>query len=264
MPESWIVARLRAAGCVFAEDEAVLLAEAAGEVAADEAPADHVAELERLIARRVAGEPLEYVLGWAQFRGLRVVVEPGVFVPRRRSELLVEQACALAPAGGTVVDLCCGSGALGAAVAAERPDLTVHAVDIDPAAVQCARHALTRVHRGDLFSALPADLRGGIDVVLANVPYVPSGAIATMPPEARDHEPAVALDGGDDGLAVLRRVARFAPDWLAEGGHLLSETSEGQVAAAVAVFRHAGFAARVETCAELAATAVVGRRGPRG
>ncbi|GAA1227408.1 putative protein N(5)-glutamine methyltransferase [Prauserella halophila] len=250
MLQSSIVSSLRGAGCVFAEDEAALLRDEAAD------PAD----LERLVARRVGGEPLEYVLGWAEFRGLRVAVEPGVFVPRQRTGFLVEQALEVLPAGGVVVDLCCGSGALGAAIAAERPDAVVHAADVDPAAVRCARRNLSaRVHAGDLFSALPPELRGAVDVVVANVPYVPSEAIASMPPEARDHEPPIALDGGADGLDALRAVARQAPSWLVAGGHVLSETSDRQADSAAAAFTDAGLAPRVERCEDLGATVIAGR-----
>jgi release factor glutamine methyltransferase len=248
-----IVDRLRAAGCVFAEDEARLL------VAAANTPA----ELDAIVRRRVAGEPLEQVLGWAEFRGLRIAVEPGVFVPRRRTEFLVEQAAALAGAGSVVLDLCCGSAALGAALAAEVSGIEVYAADIDPVAVKCARRNMPadRVFEGDLYDALPSALRGRVDLVVANVPYVPTEAIAGMPPEARDHEPKTALDGGADGLDVLRRVAAAAPDWLAPGGHLLIETSEPQMPAALDAFTRAGLIARVASCDELSATVVIGESG---
>src|ERR687889_1157301 len=123
-PAEPVVHRLRAAGCVFAEDEARLLLDAAGTPA----------ELEELVQRRVAGEPLEHLLGWAEFCGLRIAVAPGVFVPRRRTELLVRQAAALAPPGAVVVDLCCGSGAVAAVLSTllHRPE--IHASDVDPAA----------------------------------------------------------------------------------------------------------------------------------
>ena len=210
--EAVLVARLRAAGCVFAEDEAALLL-------AEHADDD---ELETLVARRCAGEPLETVLGWAQFAGLRVHVAPGVFVPRTRTELLVELAdelladCLGRP---VVVDLCCGTGAVGAALARRHPTAVVHAVDVDPVAVACARRNLTptHVHAGDLLAALPAALRGGLDLVVANAPYVPTAAIASMPPEAREHEARVALDGGADGLSVHRRIAAQVGPWLATG-----------------------------------------------
>ncbi|GHE48101.1 methylase [Streptomyces longispororuber] len=248
------VARLRAAGCVFAEEEADLL------VAAAATPA----ELDALVVRRASGLPLEHVLGWAEFAGLRVAVDPGVFVPRRRTEALVREAAALAAPGAVVVDLCCGSGALGAALTTALGRAELHAADIDPAAVACARRNVGplggHVHEGDLYAALPAALRGRTDVLLANVPYVPSGEVALLPAEARDHEARVALDGGADGLDVLRRVTADAPRWLAPGGLLLFETSERQVPAAVAAVTDAGLAPRVVTDEELYATVVVGER----
>jgi release factor glutamine methyltransferase len=248
--EAVVVARLRAAGCVFAEDEARLLTA--------EAPSQ--ARLDVLVRRRVAGEPLEHLLGWAEFCGLRVAVAPGVFVPRRRSELLVRETAALAPSRAVVVDLCCGSGAVAAVLTAvlDRPE--VHASDVDPAAAACARRNLPTgsVHTGDLFAALPPGLRRRVDVLVANVPYVPSDAVALMPPEARDHEPLTALDGGGDGLDVARRVAVEARAWLAPGGSLLFEVGEGQVPAAKEVVAAAGLLARVVTDDEIGATVVVG------
>ncbi|HEX7307683.1 putative protein N(5)-glutamine methyltransferase [Lentzea sp.] len=240
-----IVERLRAAGCVFAEDEAALLEEAAtGE--------DH---LEDLVRQRIDGLPLEHVVGWALFCGQRIVVTKGVFVPRHRTELLVDLATDLNPT--TVVDLCCGSGAVGAVLHHRLPGATVYAADIDPAAVECARRNLANVFEGDLFDALPAHLEGHVDVVVANVPYVPTGDIRFMPTEARDHEARVALDGGADGLDVLRRVAAQAKHWLRPGGHLLSETSERQAPAALAAFTAAGLDAELVTSDDT--TAVVGR-----
>jgi release factor glutamine methyltransferase len=207
----------------------------------------------------MSGEPLEHVVGWADFAGLRVAVDPGVFVPRRRSELLVEMA-AREPAD-VVLDLCCGSAAFGAALAVRWPLAEIHAADSDPAAVACARRNLPpdRVHEGDLYAALPDALRGRIDVVVANAPYVPTDEIATMPRDARDHEHRVALDGGDDGLDVLRRVAVDAPAWLRPGGRLLVETGRDQADRMVAVMSSAGMSAAVETDDDLGATVVVGR-----
>ncbi|WP_217169384.1 putative protein N(5)-glutamine methyltransferase [Streptomyces sp. AC512_CC834] len=247
-----VVAALRAAGCVFAEDEARLILTAAGTAA----------ELTALVDRRVTGLPLELVLGWAEFRGLRIAVAPGVFVPRRRTEFLVSEALAHAPHAAVVVDLCCGSGAVGAGLAAalDRPE--VHAADVDPVAVRCARGNLAgaggRVYAGDLFDALPGALRGRVDILAANVPYVPTGEVALLPAEARDHEPLVALDGGADGLDVLRRVAAEAPGWLVPGGCLLVETSERQAPAAVDAFRRAGLTTRLAVCEELYAHVVIG------
>ncbi|KLN36090.1 hypothetical protein FB00_03575 [Cellulosimicrobium funkei] len=271
-----LTARLRAAGCVFAEDEAALLAERA----------DDDAHLEALVARRVAGEPLEHLLGYVDFHGLRVAVDPGVFVPRQRTTLLVDEAVALGrqAAGGVsaglpdgaadgepggspvvVVDLCCGAGALGLATAtdlARESAVVLHASDVDPAAVACAARNVAAVggsaHEGDLFDPLPAGLRGRVDLLLANVPYVPTGEIPLLPREARDHEAHVALDGGGDGLDVLRRVAAEARDWLVPGGHLLTESGERQAAGAVGVLEGAGLRARVVRDEEIGATIVVG------
>jgi release factor glutamine methyltransferase len=235
VPDASLVARLRAAGCVYAEDEARLLTAATADPEA----------LETLVARRVAGEPLEHLLGWAQFDGLRVVLATGVFVPRPRTELLVAEATRRLPQRAPVaVDLCCGSGAVGLALLRRRPGLELHAADIDPVAVACARVNLEpeggHVHEGDLTEALPARIRGRVDALVANVPYVPTGELAAMPAEARHHEPALALDGGADGLDVLRRLAGQAPAWLADGGRLLVETSRAQAEVAADVMARAG------------------------
>lgn len=256
---SSLVTTLRAAGCVFAEDEAALIAATAGR------PADVAVMAER----RAAGHPLEHVLGWAEFNGLRIAVDPGVFVPRRRTEFLIDRAVALAPDPAVVVDLCCGSGALGAALAAALDRVELHAADVEPAAVRCARRNIGdrgRVYEGDLFAPLPGALRGRVDVLLANVPYVPSEDVALLPAEARVHEPLVALDGGGDGLDVLRRVAAEAPRWLAPGGSLLVETSERQAERAARVLADGGLVARVDSCEERYATVLTGTRaaGPAG
>ncbi|MCX4551526.1 putative protein N(5)-glutamine methyltransferase [Streptomyces sp. NBC_01267] len=258
LPFSAVVSRLRAAGCVFAEDEAQLLLSTAGSPA----------ELAAMVDRRVAGLPLEHVLGWAEFRGLRIAVDPGVFVPRRRTEFLVEQAVALAPPGAVVVDLCCGSGALGAALVSSLEGAELYAADVDPVAVRCARRNVAaaggRVYEGDLYDPLPASLRGRVDVLLANVPYVPTEEIELLPTEARVHEARVALDGGADGLDVLRRVTAAALPWLAPGGHLLFETSERQAPRAVETVTDAGLVPRVATDEELYATVVIGARRGTG
>jgi release factor glutamine methyltransferase len=247
-----LVARLRAAGCVFAEEEAALLvAEARG--------AD---DLERMAASRVAGAPLEVVVGWAELCGLRIAVEPGVFVPRRRTALMAVRAAASARPGAVVVDLCCGTGAVAAVVLARQPQAEVWAADLDPAAVACARRNLPpgQVREGDLYDALPAGLRGRVDVLACNAPYVPTAEIALMPPEARDHEHRVALDGGGDGLDVQRRVIALAPQWLAPGGTLLVESSRAQAPGSAALMAAAGLAPEVEVDDEIGATLVLGRR----
>jgi release factor glutamine methyltransferase len=225
------IARLRAAGCVFAEDEAAVLFEASG--GDDDA-------LEEMVGRRAAGEPLEQVAGYADFSGVRVRLNPGVFVPRVRSELLVRLAADEGD-GKTVVDLCCGSGALGLAVKHRHQEITLHSADLDPMAVATARENLsTPVYEGDLFTPLPPSLRGHIDVLLANVPYVATDHIPLLPSEARDHEPRIALDGGPDGLDVFRRIVAEAPGWLAPGGVLLSEITEAQLEAATEAVHRAG------------------------
>jgi release factor glutamine methyltransferase len=269
-----IVDRLRTAGCVFAEDEARLL------VAAGRSPAD----LAALVERRVSGYPLEYILGWAEFGGLRIELDAGVFVPRRRTELLVNEAVALLSkdavqasparvarqpipprAGVVVVDLCCGSGAAGAAIASRVAGLELHVVDVDPGAVACAGRNVTKVggavHQGDLYEALPASLRGKVSVLTANAPYVPTAEIATMPREARDYEALLSLDGGTDGLDLHRRVAAGASEWLRAGGHLIIETSDRQARRTASIMSSAGFAVRIVRSEELDGTVVVGREG---
>ena len=271
VPDDALVTRLRAAGCVFAEDEARLLRAAAGTPD----------ELAAMAAQRIGGLPLEQVLGWAEFRGLRIAVEPGVFVPRRRTEFLVERAVefltrrtSAAPGGPVLVDLCCGSGAVGVALVvaltadAPAPDgMELHAADLDPVAVRCAGRNLAavggHVHQGDLYEPLPADLRGRVDILVANAPYVPSAAVGLMPAEARVHEPRLALDGGPDGLNILRRVATAAPQWLAPGGHLLVESSERQAPQLVEAVAAGGLLPQVARDEERGATVVIGTLAAR-
>jgi len=262
-----ITRRLRAAGCVFAEDEAQVLIAAAASAT----------ELEGMLVRRIAGLPLEHVVGWAEFCGRRISVDPGVFVPRRRTEFLAREAVALLrlaarkrqEVGGpesrpaVVVDLCCGSGALGTVIAAAQENVELHAADVESVAVRCARRNVLpaggSVYQGDLFAPLPDSLRNRVDLLVVNAPYVPTDAIATMPPEARIHEPLVALDGGRDGLDVQRRVIAAAPQWLAPDGHLLIETSSGQCPHTVALMSTSGLIPVVASSPELDATVVIGR-----
>jgi release factor glutamine methyltransferase len=251
-----VVARLRAAGCVWAEDEAALL----------EGATTSTDELERLVARRVAGEPLETVLGWAEFLGRRLAVVRGVFVPRRRTELLARSAAErtrAVPAGRgrpVVVELCCGVAPVAAAL--EGAGAEVHGCDVSATALGCARsNAPSAVlHLGDLYDALPADLLGRVDVLAANAPYVPTDRVAAMPPEARDHEPLVALDGGVDGVDLHRRIAADAPRWLAPGGVLLVETSPAQAALTTGAMAAAGLVTGVETDDEVGGCVAIGVR----
>ena len=216
---SRVAAALRAAGSVWAEDEAALLV--------DQARTD--SELEALVARRASGEPLETVLGWVAFLDRRLAVAPGVFVPRRRTELLARTTLARVEAHHVVVEMCCGVAPMAAVL--EESAAEVHAADVSEAALAVA--ALNapgaRLHCGDLFAALPHELERRIDVLAANAPYIPTDRIAAMPPEAREHEPHVALDGGVDGVDLHRRLASHAPRWLAPGGVLLVETSRDQL-----------------------------------
>ena len=253
-----IVERLRAAGCVYAEEEAALL------VAATDDPV----ELDHMVARRVAGLPLEHVLGWAEFHGRRIVVEPGVFVPRRRSELLVDEAAALLRPGSVAVDMCCGCGAIGAVLATLIDGIELHAADIEPTAVRCARRNVEplggSVHGGDLYDALPHGLLGRVDVIVANAPYVPTDEIETLPREARLHEPLVTLDGGRDGLDVQRRIVAGAAAWLVPRGHVLIETSADQAFATRQLFIDAGLTTRLARSNDLNATVVIGTLSRRG
>ena len=239
-----LVARLRAAGCVFAEEEATLL------IASPSFS-------EELVQRRIDGEPLEYVLGWASFSGRRFTIEPGVFIPRHRTELLVETAIADAPDDPVILDVCCGTGALGLTVQASTGG-TLVAADIDPAAVRCAEANGARAYLGDLFDPVPEALHGRVDVLIANTPYVPTEAIAFLPREFRDHEDARALDGGGDGLALQRRVAAAASTWLAPGGRVYVEASAEQAPLSAALFTAAGMHATVVS--EDEATIVVATR----
>ena len=245
-----VVAQLRAAGCVFAEDEAALL------IAAANSPAD----LRNQIDKRVSGIPLEHILGWVEFCGLRILVDAGVFVPRQRTAFLVQRAVALAAPDAVVLDLCCGAGAIGLAIASQLPGIDLYAADVDPVAVANARRNIrpSRVFEGDLFDAVPSSLRGRIELLVANTPYVPTDAVALMPPEARLFEARVAIDGGVDGLDVQRRVAEAAPHWLAPGGHLVVESSEEQAGRTAALFEASGLIASIANSDELYSTVVIG------
>jgi release factor glutamine methyltransferase len=248
-------ARLAAAGCVSAEAEARWLLEEVLELPAGAAVARRAAPLppeaahalEGMVARRVAGEPLQYVIGWAPFGSLRIQVGPGVFVPRPETELVAYRAASHLRAAGapaTAVDLCTGSGAIACFLAEAVPDARVLATEVDERALVWARRNLKRraveLLEGDLDEPLPDELRSRVDVLVANVPYVPSGAIPLLPRDVREHEPMVALDGGPDGLDVLRRLAGRAGRWLAPGGWLVCEIGDDQGEATTALLERAG------------------------
>jgi release factor glutamine methyltransferase len=262
---AWATAELAAAGCVSAAAEADWLLDEATEGSGEPqggapvdregsgepqggAPVDRVAEAMRaMVARRAAGEPLQYVIGWAPFGPLKLRVGPGVFVPRPETETLADRAAAFLrarPEPRVAVDLCTGSGAIACFLAEEVPGARVLATELDPGALAWAKLNAERYRvellAGDLDAPLPAELAGRVDVLCANVPYVPSGAFATLPTDVRDHEPRLSLDGGADGLEVFRRLAGRASRWLAPGGRLHAEIGEDQARAAAALLTEAG------------------------
>lgn len=249
-----IINKLRTAGCVFAEEEAQLLI----------SEAQTLENLSNMVNLRITGTPLEHVLGWAEFCGNRIAVDPGVFVPRRRTEFLVQKAVAFSFPGAIVVDLCCGTGAVGAAIARALKEIKLYAVDIDPTAVRCALHNVTIlagfVYEGDLYEPLPSQLRGKVNIIVANAPYVPTEAIKLLPQDARLHEPKGALDGGDDGLDIQRRVAEEAFFWLSSGGHLLVETSQMQAPQTLEIFTQYGLTSQLTYDDKLDAAIVIGTK----
>ncbi|WP_211227724.1 putative protein N(5)-glutamine methyltransferase [Shimazuella kribbensis] len=252
--KNMIVEKLRDAGCVFAEEEAdILLSTAKNNV-----------HLITMVDQRVSGMPLEYVVGWAEFCGLKIQIDKGVFVPRKRTEFLVQKAITLVRSGATVVDLCCGSGALGVAVCSTLESFQLYAADIDRNAIICARRNVQplggQVYEGDLYHALPEYLFGQVDLLIVNAPYVPTNEIDLLPSEARIHEAQVALDGGLDGLDIHRRVARDASHWLDSGGHLIMETSEQQAPHAREIFYQNGLSAQVIQSEEFEANVVIGKK----
>jgi release factor glutamine methyltransferase len=213
-----IAGRLAAAGCVAPDEEAALLVAAArGDV-----------ELEGLVARRASGEPLAWLVGWAEFCGIRVGVHPGVYVPRRHTEALAGRAATRLPEGGVAVDLCTGSGALACLLQAVVPSATVVATDADPRAVACAASNGVDALLGDLDQPLPPSLLGRVDVMTAVVPYVPTPDLRFLPRDVLAYEPRAALDGGPRGLTLLASVVDRSVRWLRPGGWLLLELGGDQ------------------------------------
>jgi release factor glutamine methyltransferase len=211
-----VAARLAAAGCVAPEEEARELLH----------DAPDAAELEARLRRREAGEPLAWITGRTTFGGLVLHVAPGVYVPRHQTEELAQRAAAVLPARGLAVDLCTGSGAVAAWLQRAVPDAFLVGVDVDPGAARCAARNGVRAVVGDL--AAPLHLPGGVDVVTAVAPYVPTAERRLLPADVQRHEPVHALDGGDDGLAVVRQVVAHAAMLLRAGGHLLLELGGDQ------------------------------------
>lgn len=211
---SEIELQLARAGCVAADEEAdELLVVAAGDTA----------RLLQMLTRRLAGEPLAWVTGRVIFCGVEVRVHDGVYVPRPQSEALVRRAASALPADGVAVDLCTGSGALALALAKLVPGARVLATDLDDRAVACAVANGVEAYQGDLDAPLPAELAGRVDVLVGVVPYVPTPELVFLPRDVLDHEPRLALDGGEDGTTFLRRALAAADRLLAPTGVALLE-----------------------------------------
>lgn len=235
---------LREASIAASEREAIWLIEAVTGASAATVNAgvgvteEDCGRVLKLARRRVAGEPLQYLTGVSGFRTLELRVGPGAFIPRPETELLVERALARLPPGGVIVDVGTGSGAIALAVAQERADAWVYATEASSSALRWARLNRKRLSlavelvSGDLLDGLSQDLRGGIDVVVSNPPYVSIGDTSFLPPDVRDHEPHEALFAGPVGLEVIERLAAEAREWLKPGGWLELEIGAGQGSAA--------------------------------
>jgi release factor glutamine methyltransferase len=232
----------------------------------DEMPAIVVRRLRRLIARRATGEPVPYIKGYAEFRGLRLISRPGVFVPRDSTEFLAEQAVRrLRRRPRPVhVDLATGSGPVALAVANEVRGAEVHGADLTAASVRVARQNARRLgltvhfHRGDLFGPLPRRLAGEVDVVTFHPPYVGRKEVRTLPAEVLAFEPLDSLtDHSPQGLGLIERTAEEAWDWLRPGGWLLVEVSPDRSRAVAAVLRRAGYADVRSTKGGVAVTRVL-------
>ncbi len=243
-----MVDRLRAAGCVYAEDEAARIVERFP------APRDQRAAADL----RCSGTPLELVIGEAVFAGVTVTVAPGVFIPRRRAEVLITFAdrltrSALNDGRSTsqpfvAIDLGCGSGAIAAALMTRHPLWEVHGCDIDPVAVRCASANGNRygfaAHCSDWFDGLPARLAGRLDLVVAHLPYVPTGDVRLLPRDYLAAEPASTVDGGPDGLDPWRQAARGCAGWLRPGGSIITLVTVRQAVDAASIASAAGLTAR--------------------
>lgn len=217
-----VIARLRAAGSVFAEREAAFIRR-------------HLRnpdDIDRAVAARADGFPLEQAVGAAEFGGVTITVADGVFVPRPRAEAIADVAALEHPDARVVVDLGCGSGALAAVLSTRLPGADVHAVDIDPASVVVARANAWRfsfsVHHGSWWRGLPAALRGRVELAVSYLPHVPSDHVRSIHRDFRAHEPRSTVDGGADGLDHLRAVLADMPDWMAPGGRFVTLVSRNQ------------------------------------
>jgi len=231
---TWVVRALAKGGCVAPDAEAEALLRASSE---------GVGPIEELIARRLRGEPLAWITGWARFCGIGIRVDPGVFVPRPHTETLARRAVSLLPTEGIAVDLCTGSGAVAAVLGSGRPRATVVATDVDPVAVSCARRNGVDALVGNLDEPLPPSIRGRVDVMAAVVPYVPTEELHLLPRDVLDNEPRRALDGGPRGTTVLVQAAEAAARWLRPGGVVLLEIGGRQAREMATTLTGAGLSA---------------------
>ena len=228
-----LTALLESSGCVTPGEEAAELLRAAD---------GDGHRLGAMVARRLGGEPLGWVCGSVEVAGLRLHLDPGVYVPRRwQTPAVADRAASVLVPGGTVVDLCTGAGTVAALLQRADPGASVVGTDRDPVAVRCAHRNGVEALHGDLFEPLPSALTGAVDVVTAVTPYVPTGFLPLLPRETRAHEPAVALDGGPDGLAAIRRVVVDAPRWLHPAGWLVLEHGPDQASTVRDLLGAAGF-----------------------
>jgi release factor glutamine methyltransferase len=249
------VEALAGGGCVAPEAEADALIEAS---------AEGVGPVDELVARRVRGEPLPWITGRVRFCGVRVRVDPGVFVPRPHTEALARHAAGLLPDAGIAVDLCTGSGAVAAVLRAAHPGARIYATDVDPRAVACARRNRVEAFEGDLDEPLPGSLRGTVDVLTAVVPYVPTEELHLLPGDVIANEPRHALDGGPGGTAVLLRAAEAAGRLLASGGVVILELGGDQSDAVKSALGRVGLAGiRVHRDADGRDRAIEARRPSR-
>jgi release factor glutamine methyltransferase len=224
-----VVQRLQRAGCIAAGDEADALVAAAGTAEV----------LGAWVARREQGEPLAWITGTTAFCGRTLRIDPGVYVPRLQTQELAARAARLLPVRGRAADLCTGSGAVAAHLTATQQSALVVAVDRDPAAVRCARRNGVRALVGDGGAPLAAD---AFHLVTAVAPYVPTDEVRFLPRDVIAHEPRAALDGGADGLAVVRTVVTDAARILRTGGSLMLEIGGDQLEVATDVLSASGFA----------------------
>lgn len=210
---------LAEAGCIAAFEEAdELIQAAAGDPDA----------LDDLVSRRTDGEPIAWLTGAVTFCGVRLLVAPGVYVPRWQTESLARRAVTLLPSAGVAADVCTGAGAIAAVLAAAAPAARVLATELDNRAAQCARRNGVEVFDGFLDDPLPRELEQRVDVLTAVVPYVPTDSLRLLPRDVQAFEPRLALDGGIDGTDLLVEVARRSVGWLSPGGWLLLELGGDQ------------------------------------